>query len=861
MDNKSDSAQASRADQFWRGLTLLQLKQPWLWIVAAWVIGAVAAPWVMKLGLNSGWTALLPKDRISVRDLEATEKRMVGLSTLSVVVVAKDLKAKQDFIRDLAPKLEHLESLGVKRVDWNVSGYQTFIDKHKYLYAPLEDLEDVRDRLDNYLNYQKAKANPLFVDLIDEEDTETPESILKDVEEKEKKDNQSERYPGGYYVHPTGYMAVLFVRTDLPNGDAVAINRLLGAIQHVVKSLNPKRYAPDLHIEFAGDVIGAREEHEAIARELVIASILTSIAVLLAIYVFFGHLRALFLLGFSIIVPLLVTFAIAKLIVTDLNTSTAFLGSIVLGNGINPMIIWLARFFEERRKSDNIEHVIERTHRAVWASTLTASLAAAFAYGSLIITDFRGFKDFGYIGGVGMLICWLGSVLILPAAAILFERFRPMRAATGRIDDNLYGRILWKMVTRHPRNAWIASAILGVIGLGLTGYALAHDPLEYDFRKLRSVREQTSRASHLNSQINDIVGKGASNMGVVMLTPDLESARWLANHLREGAKRGALWGKVTTIDDLLPADQDTKVEILADIRRILLDMKKYADESQLKTIDEHLPDEHVETLTVAMLPEQVARLYTERDGSRGRILFVEESKGHSQWDGRYLVSWASALRAIHLPNGKRPPLIGRAPIFADMISTIRHDAPIVMMASLCIIVVLLVTSFRQKRHMVYALVSLLLGVVWMTGVMTVLGVRLNFLNFVAIPITFGIGVDYSVNLVRRFADERELGRTVREALKLAVTDTGGAVTLCSLTTIIGYISLYTSANQALNSFGLAMTISELTCLGAATMGVSAWLLWRSERKGPPVAVAVNPPTPTANVMPERKSAPEAQPHS
>ena len=53
-------------------------------------------------------------------------------------------------------------------------------------------------------------------------------------------------------------------------------------------------------------------------------------------------------------------------------------------------------------------------HRGTWRPTLTAAAAAAGSYGSLLITEFRGFREFGIIGGAGMVICWVGH---LPDAA------------------------------------------------------------------------------------------------------------------------------------------------------------------------------------------------------------------------------------------------------------------------------------------------------------------------------------------------------------------------------------------------------------------------------------------------------------
>ena len=72
---------------------------------------------------------------------------------------------------------------------------------------------------------------------------------------------------------------------------------------------------------------------------------------------------------------------------------------------------------------------------------------------------------------------------------------------------------------------------------------------------------------------------------------------------------------------------------------------------------------------------------------------------------------------------------------------------------------------------------------WLTALTLVLKVKVNFCNFIAFPITFGIGVDYSVNVMARY---RQTGsRDVIDAIR----STGGAVAVCSLTTIIGYGSL------------------------------------------------------------------------
>jgi hypothetical protein len=107
-----------------------------------------------------------------------------------------------------------------------------------------------------------------------------------------------------------------------------------------------------------------------------------------------------------------------------------------------------------------------------------------------------------------------------------------------------------------------------------------------------------------------------------------------------------------------------------------------------------------------------------------------------------------------------------------------------------------------------------------------LGIKINFVNFIAFPITFGIGVDYAVNVMARYL--RDGGRDV----VAAVRGTGGAVGLCSLTTIIGYSSLLVAQNVGLFLFGLLAVFGEICCLTTAVVVLPAVLMLVRPRSSP-----------------------------
>ena len=113
----------------------------------------------------------------------------------------------------------------------------------------------------------------------------------------------------------------------------------------------------------------------------------------------------------------------------------------------------------------------------------------------------------------------------------------------------------------------------------------------------------------------------------------------------------------------------------------------------------------------------------------------------------------------------------------------------------------------------------------MSAAIMVLHVKVNFCNFIAFPITFGIGVDYSVNVMARYRQTGE--RDIVDAVR----STGGAVALCSMTTIIGYGSLLLAKNHALFLFGVVAVLGEIMCLVAAVIVLPAVLAWAGRGKG------------------------------
>ncbi|HEY6178976.1 MAG TPA: MMPL family transporter, partial [Kofleriaceae bacterium] len=212
-----------------------------------------------------------------------------------------------------------------------------------------------------------------------------------------------------------------------------------------------------------------------------------------------------------------------------------------------------------------------------------------------------------------------------------------------------------------------------------------------------------------------------------------------------------------------------------------------------------------------------ARL-TERDGRLGTLVAVTPGATFDEWNGHDLLRFAAAIRELPLPGGGTVTTSGPSVIFADILTAIRRDGAIVTAwASVALGAMVLLLVGRNRRALA-VLAATALGSLAMIAICALVGLRINFLDFVALPIALGLGIDYAINMADR-ADGAD--RADRRDPRLALRSTGGSVLVCSLTTMIGYASLLVSSNLAIRGFGLASLIGEVTCAATALALVPA----------------------------------------
>jgi predicted RND superfamily exporter protein len=321
-----------------------------------------------------------------------------------------------------------------------------------------------------------------------------------------------------------------------------------------------------------------------------------------------------------------------------------------------------------------------------------------------------------------------------------------------------------------------------------------------------------------------------------VLTDSPDKAQAVAAALEDARQRQGPDGtidSIATLQKLVPDEQPRKIELLREIFRLVAprpgtpglvdDRIALALPEDLRPTLLRLRERtQLEPITLADVPKRLKLPFHEKDGKSGRLVLVFPTLTTDARHGKAQMEHARLVRRTALKADPDALIAGQIVLTSDIVDSITKEGGFAAALSFLAVAALTILVMRSIRDSAWVVSSLCLGVLWMFGALGALGLRLNFVNFAVLPITFGIGVDYAVNFYQRYRQSSG----VLESL----TASGGAVTLCSATTIIGYATLVTADSMAIQSFGLTAVIGELTCLSAALFALPAVLAWRDRRR-------------------------------
>ena len=795
---------------------------------------------------------LLPSESPGLKAFEHQLGRVGGGANLLVIAESPDRLRNEHFIDDLSVRLADMvkaEELGqeaqrlIGYVENGTKDVHAFFESNKWLYADQTDLERAYDTLD----FQIAVQSGLVSDLDDDSPPKAgpgkgsgegqsggegtgkkPALGLDEYRDRwEAKAKTHDDFPSGYFETSDGTMIGLrIVSRTSGMGDAGG-DALLHRVQRLVADMRPETYQPQMKVGYAGDIPNAAAEKDSIVSEAAWATGIAFVLILAGVIWFYRSPWPLPIIGLPAILGVGCAYAFAYFRFGYVNTTGMFLGAIILGNGINYPIVLLSRYREFRISGRDAGTARREAVQNSLRAELVGACVGAIAYGSLTVTHFRGFNQFGWIGFFGMLLVWITMIPCVPALIVVIEwiqsklpatlRERPLSASPARSDGSgPLVRWIARATERAPRAFLLGALAITAVALWPVPSFL-RDPWEYNFDHLGSRGTKKGGAGEWSVKAEKVFGGKMNVSGALMLadTPEqvpLLKAQIIANDAAD--PKGRLIADIATVYDLLPGTPEEQAKKLATLDRIRDRLTPAVldglPDAERKRVLDLRPPESLRALGPHDLPPLLRRRFEENDGRVGTVFYVKYGNRVALADGHNLVRIAKSTDNVRLPDGTVVQTASRSTIFAEMLRSMSIDGPRATFASLLGVSIVVLVATRNVRGAFAVLLALVMGVSWLLGGAAWSGDKLNYVNFITLPITFGIGCEYPFNVYDR---SRLLGGDVTSAVRRV----GGAVALCSYTTVVGYGSMLFADFQALQSFGKLAVSGEIACLCGALL--------------------------------------------
>jgi hypothetical protein len=611
-------------------------------------------------------------------------------------------------------------------------------------------------------------------------------------------------FASGYYLSADHSLAVLLIKPVRPaqdiRFDRILMPELERRIVRARARVAEERSLGDAEVpsvQVGGGYRIALDDSELITRDVLVNALSSLAGVLLLFFLAYRRFATARYAFLPLAVGLALTFTFTGFALGQLNSATAGVAALLVGLGIDFTIVLYARYLEGRNCGLAVPEALAVMSANAGPAVALGALTTLGTFYAFLATRFIGLREFGLLTGTGILFMAVVAFLLLPALVTLFDREALPRPPSRWFD---VGPLL-ELSTRRRRLVFATAGVLTVLAL----VVLPRIRFDDDIRNLRS---SSNQGVAIQEQVGKAFGLSFNAMMVRVEAPDVRSALARVQTVVTGLDGLVLAGVVSSYESLanlvppepaqdralawLAAHHDlTEPErVQADLLAALKEQGMVADAFApgIAKLTEALRPTHRVSLDVwqgtpvQQVVEQSLRVHP---GVVTTVINVFSPGG--MWRRQappQLVELVSRVPGAHLTGVN---MVGQA-----LRRIVWQDSAIAGAVGLVLVLIILWLDFRNLRSCLLCLAPPAFGIVWTLGVMAVCGLALNLLNVFVITMIIGVGSDYGIYVLHRL---QETGTTAE------VAQTGRAVLLAALCTLVGFGSLVTTHYPGLRSMG------------------------------------------------------------
>jgi uncharacterized protein len=903
----------TRTGRLLRRLVRLSCRRPIVTTAISLLLAVAGVIYTLHtLSFGTSGRDLLPRDAGYIVRYNQYARDFGELEDIVIVIEARTFEAAKAYAARLVHELR-VSPIKFPRVTYRVDPQR--FEGRQLLYLPTEQLKEVRDRIFDYQEFMESFAgDPSLARLVEGanaamasafvsnlfdlglekgggENTRFLQLVLEQISDRLDRPTPY-RSPWGTLFSlgdrpaDAGYFlsedkSLLFALVETPQSDKGSFmgdRRAIEVIRGVIAKLKPD--FPNVQAGVTGGPTLSNDEMTAAFEDSSIATGIAFALTLLVMMLAFWRVGKPLLMLVVLAITLAWSMGIIALTVGHLTIFSVMFISIVIGIGIDYGIYFLFRYEEEIFLGRNLKEALELTAARTGPGMLIGALTAGFTFYVLMLTDFRGIQELGFIAGTAILMAWLGMMTLFPALLMLVDRHHAERprnqAPRAHAIERMHVPVLDR-ITSYPKTVLTVAGVATLASLGAVPFVafdynllnlqakgtesvvwekrilaatgrsgfngLASATSLEELRKKQVAFEKLPSVADVDSVLRVIPDNQQEKIGIVktfapIVAPvrvgrsspvDIER---LARALGELERRLDIFA--TEAGDKLPKD----LKELRATTDALLKTLKTADREVAEPALSHLQSQLYRDFTskffdlqrnlnprpvvLADVPEEIHRKFI---GKRGDFLLQIHPRVDI-WEREGARTFVRELRSVD------PDVTGAPIITYEAIGYMERAYYQGTIYAFLVVGILSFLMIRRVKETLLALLPLVLALLWTMGLMRVFNIQFNMANVWGLPLIIGASAEFGLNVMIRYLEGRDHGGP------LVARSTVMAVALSGVSTMVGFGSLMIARHQGIYSLGLLLTLGSACGLFASLAVLPVILRLITKRVAAPATPAV-----------------------
>jgi uncharacterized protein len=501
-----------------------------------------------------------------------------------------------------------------------------------------------------------------------------------------------------------------------------------------------------------------------------------------------------------VVVAIGVVWSVGSIVLLDyeLNLMTSLIPPLMIVIGVPNCIYLINKYHAEYKRHGNKAMALQRMIVKVGNATLLTNFTTALGFATFIFTHSDILKEFGVVTALNIMGMFIISIIVIPALMTWLPA--PQMKHTRHLDRRwmftFVNRLVFIVQNHRPKVYTGAALVLlfsfsGLLQMKTTGNIV--DDIPDRDRVIMDLQWVESRfGGSMPFEIMIDTGKpgGATNNAILQRIEKLQN---LLSEYPEFSR------SVSAADATKFAFQAFKNGHPKNYRLPRLGMEK----TQFGPWVRGTADAAAES----SMAEGVLANFYDSTQSITRVSVQMADVGTLEM-GALLDEVIPRVDSIFPPKSFDLIMTGTSVTFLEGTTYMVKNLGISIALAICVIAIMMAMLFKSARMVAIALVPNLFPLLFTAGFMGWLGIPIKPSTVLVFSIAFGISVDDTIHFLAKYRQELNLkGWNIRDAVMLALKETGVSMMYTSVVLFFGFLMFALSTFEGTRFLGILVSIT------------------------------------------------------